>query len=61
MEEHPDGEPRSAITVDRRNHNDADRDQQFESKRIDGRTSVRQVVRMLNGCDNSVKQIIPTT
>jgi hypothetical protein len=41
------------------NNDDADRDQQFESKRIDGRTSApASFVRMLNGCDKSVKQIV---
>jgi hypothetical protein len=35
MKEHPDCQPRRAKTVDGGNYNDADGDQDFESKRID--------------------------
>jgi hypothetical protein len=35
MEEHPDCQPRRAVTVDGGNYNDANGDQDFKSKRID--------------------------
>jgi len=41
MKEHPDGKPRCAETVDGCNNDDCDGNQQFESKRIDGRTSTQ--------------------
>jgi hypothetical protein len=37
MEQHPDCQPRRAVTVDGGNYNDADCDQDFKSKRIDNR------------------------
>jgi hypothetical protein len=35
VEQHPDCEPRRAVTVNGGNDDDADRDQEFKSKRID--------------------------
>jgi hypothetical protein len=37
MEQHPDCQPRRAEPVNGGNYNDADRDQEFKSKRIDNR------------------------
>ena len=36
MKEHPDRQPRRAVTMHRRNHDDGKTDQNFERDRIDG-------------------------
>jgi hypothetical protein len=38
MKQHPDGQPRGAITVQRRDDNDRQADQEFEGDWIDGVT-----------------------
>ena len=43
MKQHPDREPRRAITVNGRDYNDRDADDEFESERIDfGKPLVRE-------------------
>jgi hypothetical protein len=41
MKQHPDGQPRGAITVQRRDDNDRQTDQDLESDWIDGVTPLR--------------------
>jgi hypothetical protein len=40
VKEHPDSQPRSAVTVDGGDYDDGDADQKFEGKWIDGLSSL---------------------
>ncbi|HET6669770.1 MAG TPA: hypothetical protein VFH15_06020 [Pyrinomonadaceae bacterium] len=40
MKQHPDRQPCRAVTVNRRNYNDRETNDEFESERIDLETSV---------------------